>query len=55
MILLASPKSKIVFKGVELDNSYLVDKLNRVEYKNQEIVITPVFEKEIIGHSNSGN
>jgi septum site-determining protein MinC len=47
MILSASPKSKIVFKGVELDNSYLVDKLNRVEYKNQEIVITPVFEKEI--------
>jgi len=47
MILSASPKATIIFKGVELDNSYLRGKLNRVEYKNQEIVITPVFKKEI--------
>jgi len=47
MILSASSKATIIFKGVELDNSYLKGKLNRVEYKNQEIVITPVFEKEI--------
>ncbi len=38
-----------MFKGVELDNEYLVDgRLNRVEYKDREIVITPVFEKEMI-------
>jgi septum site-determining protein MinC len=48
MILSASPKATIIFKGVELDNNYLKGRLNRVEYKNQEIVITPVFEKEMI-------
>jgi len=47
MILSASPKATIIFRGVELDNKYLAGRLNRVEYKNQEIVITPVFEKEI--------
>jgi len=49
MILSISAKAKIMFKGVELDNEYLVDgRLNRVEYKDREIVITPVFEKEMI-------
>ena len=47
MMITASPKANIIFHGVEVDNSLLEDKLNRVELKNNEIVITPVIRKEI--------
>ncbi len=47
MMLVASPKANIIFNGVEVDNSYLKDKLNRIELKNNEIIITPVIKKEI--------
>jgi len=47
MMLTASPKAHIMFHGVEVDNGFLEDRLNRVELKNNEIVITPVLEKEI--------
>lgn len=47
MMLTASPKANIIFHGVEVDNSFLEDKLNRVELKNNKIVITPVLKKEI--------
>jgi len=47
MMLTASPKANIVFHGVEVDNSLLEDRLNRVELKNNEIIITPVLKKEI--------
>ncbi|MCH9741367.1 MAG: hypothetical protein K0U38_11105 [Epsilonproteobacteria bacterium] len=47
MMISASPKANIIFHGVEVDNSLLENKLNRVELKNSEIVITPVLEKEI--------
>jgi len=47
MMLTASPKANVIFHGVEVKNSFLEDKLNRVELKNNEIVITPVFKKEI--------
>ena len=46
MILTASPKANIVFHGVEVDNLRLKDGLNRVELKNNEIIITPVLKKE---------
>jgi len=47
MMLTASPKANIVFHDVEVDNSLLEDRLNRVELKNNEIIITPVLKKEI--------
>ncbi len=47
MMLTASPKANIVFNGVEVENSLLEDRLNRVELKNNEIIITPVLKKEI--------
>ena len=46
MMIQASPKANIVFHGVEVDNSYLlIDKLNKVELINNEIVITPVLKE----------
>jgi septum site-determining protein MinC len=47
MMLTASPKANIVFQNVEVDNTLLEDRLNRVELKNNEIIITPVLKKEI--------
>lgn len=47
MILTTSSKANVIFHGVEVDNRFLEDRLNRVELKNREIVITPVFKKEI--------
>jgi len=47
MMLTASPKANIVFNDVEVDNALLEDRLNRVELKNNEIIITPVLKKEI--------
>ena len=47
MMLTASPKANIVFNGVEVDNNLLENRLNRVELKNNEIIITPVLKKEI--------
>lgn len=47
MMITASPKANIIFHGVEVDNSLLAKKLNRVELKNNEILITPVIKKEI--------
>ena len=45
MMLKASPKANIVFHGVEVDNKYLQERLNRVELKNNEITITPVLKE----------
>lgn len=45
MMLKASPKANIVFHEVEVDNSYLKERLNRVELKNNEIIITPVLKE----------
>jgi septum formation inhibitor MinC len=47
MLITASPKANIVFHDVEVDNRLLEDRLNRVELKNNEIIITPVLKKEI--------
>jgi septum formation inhibitor MinC len=47
MMLTASQKANVIFHGVEVENEFLKDKLNRVELKNNEIVITPVFKKEM--------
>jgi hypothetical protein len=47
MMITASPKANIIFHGVEVDNNLLADKLNRVELKKNEILITPVIKKEI--------
>ena len=47
MMLTASPKANIIFHGVEVENELLENKLNRVELKNNEIIITPVLKKEI--------
>ena len=45
MMLKASPKAIIIFHNVEVDNSYLKERLNRVELKNNEITITPVLKE----------
>ena len=47
MMLTASPKANIVFHGIEVDNTLLEDKLNRVELEDNKIKITPVLKKEI--------
>jgi len=47
MMLNNSPKANIIFHGVEVDNSLLEDRLNRIELIDDEIVITPVLKKEI--------
>jgi septum formation inhibitor MinC len=47
MILTTSSKANVLFHGEEIENRFLEDRLNRVELKNREIVITPVFKKEI--------
>jgi len=47
MMLTTSPKANIVFHGVEVENTLLKNRLNRVELKNNEIIITPVLKKEI--------
>jgi len=47
MMLTASPKANIIFHDVEVDNALLSNRLNRVELKNNEIIITPVLEKDI--------
>jgi len=45
MMIKASPKANIVFHEVEVDNSYLKERLNRVELINNEIIITPVLKE----------
>ena len=47
MMLNNSPKANIIFHDVEVDNSLLEDRLNRIELIDDEIVITPVLKKEI--------
>ena len=47
MMLMASPKANVIFHGVEVESRFLEDRLNRVELKNNNIEITPVFKKEI--------
>ena len=47
MMLTASPKANIIFHNVEVENELLKNKLNRVDFKNNEIIITPVLKKEI--------
>lgn len=45
MMIKASQKANIVFHHVEVDNSYLKERLNRVELINNEIRITPVLKE----------
>lgn len=45
MMLQTSDKANVVFHGVEVDNKYLKEKLNRVELINDEIKITPVLKE----------
>lgn len=47
MMVTVSPKANIIFNGLSVDTSLLEDKLNRIELKENEIVITPVIKKEI--------
>ncbi len=47
MIIMTSSKANVIFHGVEVDSKFLEDRLNRVELKGEEIVINPVFKKEI--------
>ncbi len=47
MMLNNSPKANIIFHDVEVDNSLLEDRLNRIELIDDEIIITPVLKKEI--------
>jgi septum site-determining protein MinC len=47
MMLMTSQKANIIFHGVEVETKLLENRLNRVELKNNEIIITPVLKKEI--------
>jgi len=47
MMLSNSPKANIIFHGVQVDNDLLEEKLNRIELKDNKILITPVIKKEI--------
>ncbi len=45
MMLQASPKANIVFNDIEINNSSLNERLNKVEFINNQIVITPVLKE----------
>ena len=45
MMIQASPKANIVFNDIEIDNSSLNEKLNKVEFINNQIVITPILKE----------
>ena len=45
MMLQASPKANIVFNDIEIDNTSLNERLNKVEFINNQIVITPVLKE----------
>lgn len=45
MMLQASPKANIVFNDIEIDNTSLNERLNKVEFINNEIVITPILKE----------
>jgi len=47
MMITVSPKANIIFNGISVDTSLLEHKLNRIELKENTIVITPVIKKEI--------
>ncbi|SFV56331.1 Probable septum site-determining protein minC [hydrothermal vent metagenome] len=47
MMLSNSPKANIIFHGVQVDNDLLEEKLNRIELKDNKILITPILKKEI--------
>ncbi len=47
MMLASSPKANIVFNDIEVDSERLKNGLNRVELKDEKIIITPILEKEI--------
>lgn len=42
MMLSATPKANIMFNGEEIENRLLQDKLNCVEIKENQVIITPV-------------
>ena len=46
MMLSASSKANIQFHGIEVNTDLLKDRLNRVELRNEKVVVTPVFKKE---------
>lgn len=45
MMLQASAKANIVFNDIEIDNTSLNERLNKVEFINNQIVITPVLKE----------
>ncbi|MFA9374829.1 septum site-determining protein MinC [Poseidonibacter sp.] len=45
MMIKASPKANIVFNDIEVDNASLNERLNKVEFINNKIVITPVLKE----------
>jgi len=45
MMLQTSPKANIVFNDIEIDNTSLNEKLNKVEFINNQIVITPILKE----------
>jgi len=47
MMVSDSPKANIIFNNIIVENALLIHKLNRIELKENEIVITPVIKKEI--------
>lgn len=47
MMVTVSPRANIIFNGITVDTSLLEHKLNRIELKENKIVITPVIKKEI--------
>ena len=45
MMIKASPKANIVFNDIEVDNTSLSEQLNKVEFIDNKIVITPVLKE----------
>lgn len=45
MMIKASPKANIVFNDIEVDNASLNERLNKVEFIDNKIVITPVLKE----------
>jgi len=47
MMIGNSPKANIIFHDIRIDNTLLVERLNKIEIVDGEIFITPILKKEI--------
>jgi hypothetical protein len=47
MMIGNSPKANIIFHDIRIDNTLLIERLNKIEIVDGEILITPILKKEM--------